>query len=100
MKWYRKLALELLTGTALVNAYVAHQEIANEKMSVIKFREELIKGLLKDEEDILPNMLSEQPAHVLEDVGRSNRRRCTICYTNNSRQLGSKEAAKKLLKVP
>ncbi|CAH2009459.1 unnamed protein product [Acanthoscelides obtectus] len=33
VKWYRKLAIELLIGSALVNAHVLHQEVANEKMS-------------------------------------------------------------------
>ncbi|KAJ8968491.1 hypothetical protein NQ314_002279 [Rhamnusium bicolor] len=96
LKWYRKLALELLTGTSLVNAHSAHQEIANEKMSITKYREEVIKELLKDREDsILKNVVPEQPAHVLENVGRTNRRRCTTCYANMSKQLGSKEAARK-----
>ncbi|KAI4456180.1 hypothetical protein MML48_8g00008220 [Holotrichia oblita] len=50
LKWYRKLALELLPGRTLVNAHIAHQKIANEKLSISKFTEEVVKGLLKDED--------------------------------------------------
>lgn len=96
LKWYRKLALELLTGMCLVNAYVAHQQIANENMSITKFREEVVKGLLRQNEVIIPNNVeSEEASHILEDVGRANRRRCVICYAKISEQSGSKEASRK-----
>lgn len=99
LKWYRKLALELLTGTSLVNAHSAHQEIANEKMSISKFREEVVKGLLKDEKQdavrCTSNVAFEEPAHLLKDVGRATRRRCTICYGKMSKEVGSKEAGRK-----
>ncbi|CAH1998424.1 unnamed protein product [Acanthoscelides obtectus] len=39
VKWYPKLAIELLIGSALVNAHVLHQEVANEKMSITKFKQ-------------------------------------------------------------
>lgn len=96
LKWYRKLALELLTGTALVNAYTAHQEIANDKMSITRFREEVIKGLLKDETDTIAiDLEPKSTPHLLEDVGRANRRRCVTCYAKISEQCGSKEASRK-----
>ncbi|XP_072377779.1 uncharacterized protein [Diabrotica undecimpunctata] len=96
LKWYRKLALELLTGTCLVNAYIAHQEIANVNMSITKFREEVVTGLLREGEDFTSNnKKSEEASDILEDVGRANRRRCVICYAKISEQSGSKEASRK-----
>nr|XP_022913143.1 piggyBac transposable element-derived protein 4-like [Onthophagus taurus] len=50
LKWYKKLAIELLTGTAFINAYIAYRDIANEPMSITKFRESVIFGLLQLEE--------------------------------------------------
>jgi hypothetical protein len=47
VKWYRKLAIELLAGSALVNAFILHQEVANEKMSITKFKEEVASNLLQ-----------------------------------------------------
>jgi hypothetical protein len=46
VKWYRKLAIELIAGSALVNAYLLHQEITNNKMSITQFREEVTVGKL------------------------------------------------------
>lgn len=48
VKWYRKLAIELVVGAALVNSYWLHQHITNDKMSITKFREEVIKGKIKE----------------------------------------------------
>lgn len=44
VKWYRKLAIELVIGAGLVNAYYLHQRVTNNKMSITRFREEVIKG--------------------------------------------------------
>lgn len=47
LKWYRKFAIELLTGTALVIDFVAHQDITKNTIPITDFREEVIEGLLK-----------------------------------------------------
>lgn len=44
VKLYRKLAIELVIGAGIVNAYCPHQQITNDKMSITKFREEIIRG--------------------------------------------------------
>lgn len=98
LKWYRKLALEILTGTALVNAFVAYQEVSKNKMSITAFREEVVEGLLKlnlqqGESNVLEQESTEQ--HRLEDVGRSKRRRCVVCYSRLASELGRKIAASK-----
>ncbi|XP_049771949.1 uncharacterized protein LOC126152201 [Schistocerca cancellata] len=45
VKWYRNLAIELLTGSALVNAHVIYQYI-NNKISITEFKEEVTLRLL------------------------------------------------------
>jgi len=44
VKWYRKLAIELVVGSSLVNAYIIHQSITHDKMSITTFREQVIEG--------------------------------------------------------
>ena len=46
VKWYRKLATELLLGTAVVNAWVAYKEATKKKIQISKFRERLAEQLL------------------------------------------------------
>ena len=84
VKWYRKLAVELIVGAAVVNAHILHQEVANEKMSITKFKEELALKLTKI--DIRHDTTHHQQAeHVLEDVGTKSRRRCVVCYEKLSK---------------
>ncbi|KAJ8966819.1 hypothetical protein NQ314_003281 [Rhamnusium bicolor] len=47
VKWYRKLAVELIARSALVNTYLLHQDITNNKMSITNFREEVTVGLVR-----------------------------------------------------
>jgi len=69
LKWYRKLAIELLTGTALVNAFVAHQEISKSPMSITDFRQEIIEGLLKINEEVRNEESQEKTnQHKLEST--------------------------------
>lgn len=44
LKSYRKLSIELLTGSALVNGYGTYQDIANEPLSITTFREEMMSS--------------------------------------------------------
>ncbi|CAH2017248.1 unnamed protein product [Acanthoscelides obtectus] len=101
IKWYRKLAIELLTGTALVNAYILHQQVTNQKMSVTKFKEVVTTeflnvGSLSKPNENIENMPYIQ--HILEDVGRAGRGRCSLCYETLARQLGRIHAQAKTQK--
>lgn len=44
-KWYRKLAIEILLGSVMVNAHLIYKVI-QEKISIIEFREKLCLYLL------------------------------------------------------
>lgn len=46
VKWYRKVAIELLCNTAVVNAYILYMACVGRKITVTDFREELCVGLL------------------------------------------------------
>ena len=44
-KWYRKEAIELITGTSVVNAWVMNNKfIATKKVSLFTFQESLINS--------------------------------------------------------
>jgi hypothetical protein len=78
---YRKLALGLLTGTALVNAHIAYKQ---NKPSITEFREKVIDGLCQTETAQVTTQEVQNQKHKLEDVGRSKRRRCVDSYKRNS----------------
>lgn len=97
VKWYRKLAIELLAGTAVVNAYILYQEVANEKISITNFKEMLIEEMLR----IPPVDANARAAdnhvkhHLVESQGAGRKRgRCVHCYKKKSEEVGSKLAAK------
>ncbi|XP_030762222.1 uncharacterized protein LOC115887040 [Sitophilus oryzae] len=46
IKWYRKIAIELLLGTVVVNSHFLYKEIHDNKMSITEFRENIVQGLL------------------------------------------------------
>lgn len=91
VKWYRKLAVEFITGTALVNAHFLYQEVTQCKMNITKFREGITMKLLD-----LENPSQENPnegiQHVLIDAGRTNRGRCVVCYDRLQKEFGRKHA--------
>lgn len=88
MKWYRKLATELLMGTALVNAYILHLEVANDTMSITKFKEILITELSHAPIDAADPTVPEVPRaqHYLEESQGAGRKRgrCVNCYKKNN----------------
>lgn len=51
IKWYRKITLELLLGTAVVNAYLLYKEIQESSMTISNFREAVFCSLLGGKED-------------------------------------------------
>ena len=47
IKWYRKVAFELIFGMSIVNGYLIHKEnYANDIITMLQFRESLVRSLL------------------------------------------------------
>lgn len=55
---------ELVVGSAIVIAYILHQQVTIDKMSIFKFRE-AIQGLLKSES--IPVLDNKETGHILAD---------------------------------
>nr|CAI5863343.1 unnamed protein product [Callosobruchus analis] len=59
IKWYKKVALELLTNTALVNAHIAYQSVTKKTINRTKFREEITNKIFNDRHNAV-NIRSEE----------------------------------------
>ena len=105
IKWYRKVAFELIFGTALVNSYLIYKENYTEStVTILQFRESLVRSLLLGMpfEKLKPGPRQQSTSHSkrkladhkleqLERSTRDGRRRCAGCYEKN-RQEQSREA--------
>lgn len=87
IKWYRKILLELLFGTSIVNAWVLYNLLNKGQkptMKITTFREELCLHFLQDEQIVNPPATQDSPVlHRLINVdGKKStaRRRCSGCY--------------------
>jgi hypothetical protein len=49
IKWYRKVILELMCSTFVVNSWYIHKKWGISNFNVLKFRELIIDGLLQDQ---------------------------------------------------
>ncbi|CAK1581825.1 unnamed protein product [Parnassius mnemosyne] len=46
LKWYKKLAIELILSTALVNAWIMYKENKNTNQGIVQFRRQLVEYLV------------------------------------------------------
>ncbi|KAF9406815.1 hypothetical protein HW555_012954 [Spodoptera exigua] len=57
IKWYRKLAVELLLNTALLNSYIIYKETMKSKIGIVEYRKKLCKYLTESgKENSNPDM--------------------------------------------
>lgn len=95
IKWFRKLAVELITGSALVNSYVLYTNITGKKISITQFKEEVTLKLLHIEETSVN--IEPTPECALQNMG-SARRRCVVCYVKLKNERGRKYATSRCKK--
>lgn len=99
LKWYRKVAVEALLGTTVVNSLFLYNKVNGKNISIIKFREKLCSQLLHygqpvDLENIARQPLTAHKLEVSEKNSRVIRSRCKSCYTRFSEAQGRKYAMK------
>ncbi len=99
IKWYRKVAFELVFGTALANSYLIYKEhYAANKITILQFRESLVRSLLlgMSFEKLKPvwnrNRLSKQNVSLL--ITSSKKKKVLLAMFEDAvlaatRQLGS-----------
>ncbi|CAH1996558.1 unnamed protein product [Acanthoscelides obtectus] len=87
IKWYRKVAIEILTNTAVVNAHIAYQFFTKKTINITKFREELVNKLFNERHNII-DIPSEGISRNHKIIEITSRGRCTRCYKANSERNG------------
>nr|CAH7752331.1 unnamed protein product [Callosobruchus chinensis] len=88
VKWYRKIAIELIFGTAMVNAHFLYKAINDQPISITDFKESVVECLLfpDNDESNLPSTSkpdTRQDRHILkkkEGCSHKVRRYCKGCY--------------------
>ncbi|KAH7966523.1 hypothetical protein HPB49_017214 [Dermacentor silvarum] len=71
LKWYRKIALKLLVGSAIVNAWNSRGMLKGKSTPVIKFRKELARSLFGPRQDKFEESRGRKRVHTLKKlVGR------------------------------
>lgn len=104
LKWYKKLGIELLLNTAVVNARALYQYTTNKKISVVDFRRLLAKQLIQGSQGnaatITPRP-KRQRHELKENEGSvaSTRKCCRECYKTNVQLYGKNGAKNKTKKV-
>ena len=63
VKWYQKLAIELLLGMSVVNALVVFKEVTKTKIKFSKFKELLVEQLLSDAGVVTPSISGSSVPH-------------------------------------
>ena len=116
-KWYKKIAIELLTGCSIVNAWVLFNKYhcGGNKLPILKYRASIVLSLLTGSaEEVMrpgrrvtsvgpgPFLHASEGQHCLTEVEgpkSKTRKRCRGCYDMISLNEGSREATKKAKKV-
>jgi hypothetical protein len=97
IKWYRKVAIELLANTAVVNALIAFQSVTGKNIDITSFREKIITAIFEErssslvEVHLLPQVEVQRNHKPIEVESRG---RCTRCYKMNSERNGRAYAMK------
>ncbi|KAI4455792.1 piggybac transposable element-derived protein 4 [Holotrichia oblita] len=100
-KWYKKVILELLCGTAVVNAWIVYNKIATTKYSITNFRKLLAKALTEDDIE-LQTITSKRLVHTFikpEGPGRKKRKMCVGCYAKFRKEMPREEADKRARRI-
>lgn len=87
IRWFHKVAFELLFGTAVVNALLLYTKQTKHKCQVSTFREKLIIGILQSQIQNAHKNISPNRRHcILKETDVKTRlngklqKRCTMCY--------------------
>lgn len=98
IKWYKKVAFELLTGASVVNAHYLYNRNESKKYGIIDFKEKLcLKMLSMGKKNIIPPDRPSAQAHKFIQIEKKSR--CVICYQRNKDRHDRKYAISKTKQV-
>lgn len=97
IKWYKKIAFDILVGTSVVNAYSLFKDVTHSKITITEFREKLVEGLFNIQPE---DNDAEQITNVAHNLSKNKqRRRCQTCYKKYVSTGGRQAAQKKTPKI-
>ncbi|VEN43200.1 unnamed protein product [Callosobruchus maculatus] len=109
IKWYRKVAFEVILGTALVNSWIVFNMVSTTKVGIVAFRRQLAEELLsvKEQREEVQGRREESTKgkrrlHTLvkpDGPGRKKRKVCKGCYDTLRETLTSREADKRVKRI-
>lgn len=94
MKWYRKIAVELLIGIAVVNAHFIYKELSGRSISITDFRKNIIESLLSSDET--ENVPQTHTFAKRDGSAVKTRKYCRGCYTKKQQPDSSKTSVRKV----
>ncbi|KAJ8936752.1 hypothetical protein NQ314_012172 [Rhamnusium bicolor] len=89
--WYKKIAIDILCSTTVVNSHILYQTIVEKNMSLLQFTESVIRALLPSENnspEVAVNIKRLKRHSILkladnvDQTGKILRKRCHGCYMN------------------
>lgn len=101
LKWYRKVATELLFGTAITNSWILYNKtFPTNRIPILEFRQRVIQSLVAPVEQP-PRPRTPKRIHTLTELGPAakKRRKCIGCYKILRATMSSREADNKAKKV-
>lgn len=106
VKWHRKLAVELLLNTALLNSYIIYKETTKSKIGIADYRKILCKYFTQSgkenlEPDVSFNRNKRQKYELAKKEGavKKTRKYCARCYKINAGTVDRVYARKKTKQV-
>lgn len=103
-KWPKRLVMELLLNTAIVNSYILFKLTTHRKLTVVQFRTQLVEYLTKAGVSTT-STVSQRPKrnkHELKKklgLASKCRKYCTKCYQKNCEDMGRVYARNKTKRV-
>lgn len=96
IKWYHKVGLHLLLGTAVVNALLIYKNITSHNTQIVDFREQIFSAWCMRNEEI-HTVKKHNLIQTIERLAnnRKKRGRCVHCYENLSKIIPHNEVMKK-----
>lgn len=89
LKWYRKIAFEILLNTSFLNALTLYTSVTGNKMGETEFRENIVQALITKANIFKTLKTNEGKSHKLI---HSKRGRCSNCYFEIVQQGGREHA--------
>lgn len=104
VRWYKKLAIDLLLNTSLINALILYKQVTTKNIQIVDFRKDIVKKFCrKKSSTTTPG--TQGPKRALHKISRKpgpaskTRRACQECYKQNVISKGREYARNKTKKV-